>query len=172
MQIAQTLPASSQFGEIGGTWEDIQALAKKSPQAIRQVIYIVNRSGKYLPQIVKIVDRAGDQIPKVLTLVEKLSPYMDVAVSAAEDPALPAVMKRIRTLRAMKPAKPTKSTKPSAKPPTAKGIGLRRVVTPLNVYIYIRKHPWVPYVVGGVALLLLVGGSVGIGYVVGRRKKV
>jgi hypothetical protein len=47
--------------------------------------------------------------------------------------------------------------------PKVAGVGLHRVVPALDAYIYARKNPWVPWLAGGAATLLLVGLGFGIG---------
>lgn len=78
------------------------------------------------------------------------------------DPGLPLVISRIRTLHDLEQGS---STPGQPSPPEKPGIGLQRLVKPLDYYIYYRRNPWVlPAAVVGV-----VGGLVAIGYLLGAK---
>lgn len=190
---------SEPTAELQGVWDDLQVLARKTPQVISQVVAIVNKAEQHLPIIVKIVDKSGKYLPDVLKALEKIGPYLprfikmiekaapklpqiiatieqaeDVILAVVEDPALPAVVQRLRQIRALHTSKnglgqaaptplpvPAKSTKP--------GVGLDRLVRALDLYLYIRRRPWLPWVVGGGAFLVLFGLGFGVGRLTAKR---
>ena len=92
-----------------------------------------------------------------------LTDVLSAGVNVARDPCLSEVARLTLQLHALEPA-----AKPLAAPAvTEPGIGLCRVVKPLRAYVWTRVHPWsVP--VGVVAIL---GGLIGLGYVMGRRAR-
>ena len=86
---------------------------------------------------------------KVITAGEK---YLDVIVSAIEDPALPQIVQLARKIRSLEPAKP------GTAPTQTKGLGLRRAVRPLEFYVYARQHKWVfPTIIASALLGLGLG---------------
>lgn len=105
---------------------------------------------------------------------------VDTVVSAAkavvEDPCLAKVSGLVLRLNALEqaPAPPaprpgppgTTPPRPPPKPPT-KGIGLCHAVKPLEIVVWARERPWV-VPVGGLAL---VGGLIGLGYLLGSRRR-
>jgi hypothetical protein len=88
---------------------------------------------------------------------------VSAATAIVTDPYLPEVTKLVLRLRELEAKAPTTGTKPSAPTP---GIGLRLAVKPLRAFVYLRERPWV-LPVGAVAV---VGGLVGLGYLLGRHR--
>lgn len=86
----------------------------------------------------------------------KLAPYVDVTARILTDPYLDEVMTLARKAASF-------SSGPSD--PNQVGIGLKKAIFPLKAYIFVREHPWFPYVaVPGAVLLPFV-----IGVLVGRK---
>lgn len=79
----------------------------------------------------------------------------------ALDPALPLVISRIRTLHDLEQS-PSTPGQPS--PPEKPGIGLQRLVQPLDYYIYYRRNPWVL----PVGAACVIGGLIAIGYLLAK----
>ena len=102
---------------------------------------------------------------------------LSAGLSVAADPCLPKVTSLLLRLRDLEAASTplrqvtSGATKPSgAKPPAAPaevGIGLCRAVKPLQAIVFVRQRPWVL----PVGALAVVGGLVGIGYALGRRRR-
>ena len=110
-----------------------------------------------------------------LTKHESLGAITDVAAAAksvVEDPCLgqvTAMLLHLRDLEQRAPAlvkrvTPTKPTKPTA---PVKGIGLCKAVPPLRAVVWVRERPWV----ASLAALSVVGGLVGAGYLLGKRRR-
>jgi hypothetical protein len=136
-----------------------------------QVLAIIQKVQPYLPKVIAIVDKYGSRIPEIL---KKVEPHIPTIIAVAEDPALPLVINRVETIRQIEAAKAVKkAAKKPPPPPGVKpsmesaqkkvGLALHRVVPALDAYIYIRKNPWVPWVAGGGAVLLLMGIGFGVG---------
>jgi hypothetical protein len=72
------------------------------------------------------------------------------ALDIVNDPALPKVVSLMNEIKAL----------PSEKmSPTEKGIGLRKIVRPLEIFIAYKKHPWIaPAAVGGLVLTIFALG--------------
>lgn len=83
--------------------------------------------------------------------------YAELGVKLLADPALPHVLQLGQQIAAAE-------TGPSGNNPGAPGIGLEHAVLPLEIFLFTRRHPWVPYVALPLALLL----PFGIGLLVGR----
>lgn len=118
----------------------------------------------------------GSEAPSVISgmvrLVRKVGPVLPTVRLVIDDPAFPQVIARIQTLRDIEAAQATKPRpsvpgvpQPPAPPPT--GIGLQRALPILDAVIYARRNPWVPWLVGASALLLIGG----VGYRLGRRTR-
>lgn len=83
---------------------------------------------------------------------------LDSAKVILDDPALPEVTGLILKLNKIE----TK-TKPGA--PTQKGIGLRRIITPLKIYVKTREQPVLGYaIIAGVVAI-----PFALGYLFGKR---
>lgn len=190
---------ASALNGVEGVWDDLQVLASKAPQVLSQVvaiarkaqdqlpiiIQIIDKTGKYLPDVLKAIDKIGPYLPKILKILDKAGPKLpkiiatieeaeDVILAVMEDPALPAVIERIRAIRALE-AKKSKglgqSTSPAAASAVKKpGVGLERLISALDAYLYVRKHPWLPWVAGGGAVLILFGLGFGVGRLTARRR--
>jgi hypothetical protein len=187
------------LGQVEGVWDDLQELAGKAPQVLTQVVAIVrkagdqlptivkiiDKTGKHLPTVLKVIEKAGPHLPKVITIIdkaaphlstivrifEKAEPHLPVILAVVEDPALPQVIDRVQTIRALEEARAKEKPAPLApgEKPKPVGIGLKRVIPALDAFIYARRHPWVPWVAGGGAVLLLVGIGFGVGRLTARR---
>jgi len=83
----------------------------------------------------------------------------EAAAYIANDPALPQVASRIQTLHSLE-------AQASAGTVNAQGIGLHRLVKPLDAYITYRKNPWLGYVAVAAAL----GLPFFLGYVMGKKR--
>lgn len=124
---------------LAGVTENLQKILSKAPEYIEDVAQILDKAGKYLPTLVHI----------------------------AEDPALPQVIDRIEALYAIEKkrkeaeAAATKTPRPVAVKRV--GIGLDRVVKPLGAFVYLREHPWLPWVLGTGVIALVLGGGILIG---------
>ena len=107
-----------------------------------------------------------------LTKHESLGAITDVAAAArsvVEDPCLgqvTAMLLHLRDLEQRAPAlvKGVTPTKPTA---PVKGIGLCKAVPPLRAVVWVRERPWV----ASLAALSVVGGLVGAGYLLGKRRR-
>lgn len=115
----------------------------------------------------------GDTWSTIQDILTKTPKYIDVIGSVLEDPALDAVVARVKTLAAIEKATPRAA--PTTAPVTApiattagkKGIGLSVAIRPLDLYIWYKNNKWVlPVGIAGVVLVL--GG---IGFTVGRLSK-
>ncbi len=182
---------------MAGVWDDVQVLASKAPQVLTQVvtlvrkaeghlptiIRIVDRTGQYLPDVLKAIEKVGPHLPKVLQILDKASPHLpkiiatiesaqDVIVAVIEDPALPQVIERVRAIRALEAAAKAKAKGLGQAATEEKtGVGLQRLLPALDFYVYTRQHPWVPWVAGGSAVLLLFGLGFGVGRFTARRRE-
>jgi len=103
-------------------------------------------------------------ITDVVSSLSKLGPYVDTITRVINDPALPAIMQRIDIIDSLEPE--GAPTTPAASDHS--GIGLKRVVPALDAYIYVRRNPMVPWLVGGGAVLFVLG----VGYRLGKRSAV
>lgn len=96
--------------------------------------------------------------------LEKGRKALQAAGYVIEDPALPEVTKLLLELHALE----QKARKPGAPPPKKEpGIGLKRVVKPLRMYVKARKNPLYGFaiVAGALAVPFL------FGYLVGKKRK-
>jgi len=108
-------------------------------------------------------------LAKAVTIIKKVAPYIDTAVLVVNDPALPKIMQRINTLHDIEAKKVQAFAVIAHKPPPTKdkiGISLKSFILPLDAFIYIKKNPIVPWLVG-LGVLLLIGGT---GYRLGQRR--
>jgi hypothetical protein len=98
----------------------------------------------------------------VTALVQRGSTAVQAAGSILLDPALPEVTRLVLELRGLTKAEPTVPGQPAAA-----GVGLQRVVKPLRLYVYSRKHAWVlPAMVAGI-----LGGPFVLGYLFGKTRR-
>lgn len=103
-------------------------------------------------------------VTNVGTLLSRVPQYIGTAAQVMEDPALPALAERIRLLRQIEEARKLEEGRNEGVPPKpVVGVGLEKVIKPLDALIYVRRKPWVPYVLAGaiVAVPLAVGFGVG-----------
>lgn len=77
-----------------------------------------------------------------------------------EDPYFPEVTRRVVRLHELE-QKPQRAGQP--KPAQVKGIGLKRIVKPLDYYIAYRERPWTGY--------LALAALLGIPYLLGRASR-
>ena len=70
----------------------------------------------------------------------------------AEDPALVPFAQRIVVLHKLEESEATSSGKPAS---SAKGIGLSKLLGPIDAYIWVRKNPWVIPAIGIVGFLVV-----------------
>jgi hypothetical protein len=164
---------------FGGTFEDLQALARKSPQLITAlvtiankaeaqlptIIRIVDRAGAELPRVLKIIDKAGAQLPRVVQIIETAEPYYPLILRILQDPQFPEVVKRVEKVMALSKGKPKKKGGGLADFGVASELG--PVVKGLDAYIWMREHPVVVW--GGAIGVVL--GIFGLGFGVGRWTK-
>jgi len=116
---------------------------------------------------------------KVQTIVAKGEKYVDTALMVIEDPALPRVIAQVQELHKIEEAAAAKKARTPAEVMAAQvapaqkkgvGIGLSKVVGPLDLYIKYRRNPAIGYAVVGGAVLVLVGLGFGIGWAVKPRR--
>ena len=116
---------------------------------------------------------------KVSAFAAKAPAYVETAMNVIEDPALPEFVGLLNKMRALeagppKPAEPgwAKIPLPSTAPAPSKpvGIGLKRLVAPLKLYVKYRQNPALGYAAVGGVVLILVGLGFGIGRVSKRCK--
>ncbi len=94
---------------------------------------------------------------------------VNAAVRVVEDPCLSQVAQLVLKLHELEqrpsPFKPPTGPPGPPPPPSppVRGIGLCTAVTPLKVVVYVKTRPWVL----PLALLGVVGGLVGVGYLMG-----
>lgn len=95
----------------------------------------------------------------------KLDKYKDVLLQVAEDPALEAFIARIRILRSLaaKEAATRAPVPTTAQLPRPIGVGLDRLLAPIDTYIYVRRNPVAAWLGGGVIVLGLVALGFGLG---------
>ena len=93
--------------------------------------------------------------------VSAVGSAVDAAAAIASDPALPQVAGLILQLQ-QNEASTSQAQTGVARP----GIGLGRLVTPLEIYVAYRQNP---LVIGTLVLGALVGIPMAIGYVLGRK---
>lgn len=164
---------------FGGTFEDLQNLAKRAPQVITalvkiatkaeaqipMIIRIVDKAGDQLPKVLKIIDKVGDQLPRVIHVIETAEPYYPLILRILQDPQFPDVVKRVQKVIALHAKMGKKSgfaEALGAAPPASAGLG--PVIKGLDAYIWVKEHPAVVW--GGVAATVLV--LFGTGFAVGR----
>ncbi len=95
-----------------------------------------------------------------------ITDVLTAAQSVVTDPCLLQVAQQVGRLHELEQSPLLPGGTPG--PVTAvQGIGLCKAVTPLNVVIWVRERPWV-VPLGAAALI---GGLVGIGYLIGSGKK-
>lgn len=101
--------------------------------------------------------------------LQALGAITDIATAAksvVEDPCLGQVTAMLLYLHKLEqPVVPVGVPKPPV--PPVKGIGLCKAVTPLKAVVWVRERPWVV----PLGVLGIVGGLVGVGYVMGKRKR-
>jgi hypothetical protein len=152
--------------QLGDFTADLRTLIYEAPQYAADLAALVRQAGAYLPQIRQIVTRAGSSLPQVQTIVEKGIGYLPTIVNIVQDPALPQLVQRINTLRRLeqKPATPGQPA-PAAVP----GVGIQKMLAPIDAFIWYREHPKTAIMIGVGATVALVGAGVLIGRVTKRR---
>lgn len=99
---------------------------------VDDALAIVQKASGYLPQIRRIVDKAGEYLPTIALI--------------AEDPALPVIAKRVKKLNELEKQYQAKQRQAAGIPatssgqPQAVGIGLRRVVKPLDFVLWAAQN--------------------------------
>lgn len=103
-----------------------------------------------------------------------ITTVVSAASAIATDPCLVRVSQLVLRLEELEAkAAPARPPAPGVKPPPAppltptRGIGLCHAVRPLEMVVWARERPWV--VPAGA--LAVVGGLVGLGYLLGRRRR-
>jgi hypothetical protein len=92
---------------------------------------------------------------------------LPAATAVATDPCLGQVATLVRRLHDLEQPRRTASGAPVAPAPPTKGIGLCQAVTPLRAVVYIKERPWIL----PVGAICLIGGLMGLGYVLGATRK-
>lgn len=105
-------------------------------------------------------------LSKAAAVVRAVGPYVDTIVRVVNDPALPQFIQRIEIIDSLEPSSPGSTT--TAAVNDKSGVGLKHFIKPLDAYIYARKNPWAPWVVGGGIVAVLLG----VGYRLGQRRAV
>jgi hypothetical protein len=106
---------------------------------------------------------------QITAIVNKAPQYIQTASNILEDPALPATLERFRRMREIEEADRLANREETPKQPTAIGVGLSKILLPLDAFIYTRRNPWVPYAVVGLAVALPLAVGFGIGRITRRR---
>jgi hypothetical protein len=113
----------------------------------------------------------GGTIEDIATVVQKARAFLPTVLNIVEDPAIPALIDRIKILRELeKAARTTAQTqgKPQPGPPGPVGIGLHRFIKPLDYYIKYRQNPKQAQLLAGLGaagiLVLFVGAGVALGH--------
>ena len=106
----------------------------------------------------KNLGSAWDDAAGALSVIESglstLGPYLPTIQNVLDDPALPAVLYRVKVLRSLEIG----GNGTSGGDPSIRGIGLSRALGPLDAYIWYRKNPWVVYAGGALIALLALHG--------------
>ncbi len=92
-----------------------------------------------------------------------------IATAVVSDPCLTQVATLARRLYDIEQASPTKPAAPGVPRPPAPpmpGIGLCKAVTPLKAVVFVRERPWIL----PVGVIGIVGGLIGLGYVLGATR--
>ena len=110
-------------------------------------------------------------LPETLCLVDRLSPGPSKGIDVkalASDPHLSEVVCHVLHLKGLEEGK--RDMKPCAQIPTTrlpgKGVGLRYAIKPLRFLVMVREQPLIGIGIG----VGVIGGLVGIGYLLGRVK--
>ena len=83
-----------------------------------------------------------------------------MTLRVADDPALPEVISLVSEIKAVT----SKGPGPSI---PERGVGLKRIVTPLRGFVAYKKHPWIlPALAGGVIISIFA-----LGMLTGKRRK-
>ncbi len=104
--------------------------------------------GDVYSDVVALAQNAPGMIGDLRVIVDKIGPHMGTVRHVMEDPALGAVIARVETIRSMEPPSSSAGGAPV-------GIGLHRLLGPLDAYIWVRRNPWVPWAVGLGAVILV-----------------
>ena len=98
-------------------------------------------------------------------LLKGASSTVAPAYHVLSDPALPMVAGRISSLHDLEAQQVSKET--GISPSKVKGIGLHRMVKPLDAYIWYRRNPWIlPVALIGIRAIPFL-----LGYKKGRKKR-
>jgi hypothetical protein len=125
---------------FAGITDDIQTLITKAPEYLHDVVEIVNVAGKYIPTILQV----------------------------AQDPALPAIVDRVKLLRQLE-ERHTVATS-SAPASATRGIGLSAAIKPLDLFIWYRQHPGATVAIAAGGVLALVGAGFAVGRWTAKRR--
>lgn len=93
--------------------------------------------------------------------IDTAAPALAAVKNVLDDPALPKVTSLVIRLHGAQQAKPTVPGQPT--PPKQPGIGLSKIVKPLELYVYSQEHFWV--------LPAVLGGIIAIPFLLGRYSK-
>jgi hypothetical protein len=107
--------------------------------------------GGLLDTAQKYLDQAGGVIKAGTTILQ--------------DPALPKIVANVMELNSLEKKSP--STSSSGSSSGGQGIGLNKVVRPLEAFVFYRKNEWIL----PVALAGVVGAPFLLGYLFGKRKR-
>ncbi len=88
-----------------------------------------------------------------------ISSLPSIMLDVLEDPALPEVLDLVQQVVDLE----TSSGGGGGGGASGPGVGLSDAITPLRAYLFVRRHPWVPYAAafGVVAVPFLIGILVG-----------
>lgn len=118
--------------------------------------YMVHRRGAgYVP-----VDGFLDTASKYLS---QAGDIIKTGTTILNDPALPKIIANVVELNSLEKSD-AKTSSGQASGATGQGIGLRKVVRPLELFVFYRKNPWI----APVAVASLVGLPFLMGYLLGR----
>lgn len=144
-------PAGFGGAQFGNIVDDIQALVQQLPGAIQS---------------------GSAALAQLGPLIEKAGPYLQTVYEILQDPAMPQIMTRVETIKALLAKKSPSAPTPAGTPSTPTDLKLYRAVPYLDSAIYVLKNPWVPWVAGTAAFLVLGGIGFAVGRLTARRKPV
>jgi hypothetical protein len=105
---------------------------------------------------------AASVISQAITVINEARDYLPTIQHILEDPDLPGLIQRVEILRSMEP--PADPYAPGSGP--GPGIGLHQFLGPFDAYLYVKRYPIIPWLIGG-GIVLLIGS---IGYALGKRR--
>lgn len=104
----------------------------------------------------------GVTLDSVLSAIKGGTSALGPAVHVLEDPALPQIIKSVKALHAIEQSSPSTQVRTSSG--TVPGVGLSKLVVPLNAFVAIRKNP----IVGIGLVLLILGLPFALGYFIAK----